>query len=40
VLLRHDGVLWCSMEELDAWGDALEQQREAWIGRPVEAPFK
>lgn len=37
---RRDGVLWCSMEELDHWGDAIEQQREAWIGTPVELLFR
>jgi hypothetical protein len=36
---RRDGILWCTMEELEHWGDALEQQREAWIGTPVESLF-
>lgn len=36
---RRDGVLWCTMHGVNAWGDALEQQREAWIGTLVEALF-
>jgi hypothetical protein len=37
--MRRDGVLYSKFLGLGDWGDAQEQQREAWIGTPVEVLF-
>lgn len=37
--LRRDGALYSTFLGLGEWGNALEQQREAWIGTPVESLF-